>query len=398
MIDIDCHERGSLAGAMAFAQHLADTFFPRLYFEASTNGKGVHGYALLTKEAHEVELANRLLLDLGKALDEYLMLHPFDVEMAEIKGLSPVITISNRRLTNYKAGTLAKLPRAKERFDELKATTSLSLMELSDLIERIKQCSVVVSPVLETTIKSKEKRAVCGSVSGTHIDISLLPKYVKFAQTILGVTNEQEQKKEKVREQRRLHSTHGAWETNAFFITANTSRSAGKNEGSRQGILRTTGRSVVTAEDLGILLMELGFFSHNMNLDGSLPTARFKALWEAMREKGDIDRGWDYKRFAAMRNYLSSLGWLQWEDERYSPGAGGQKGQAAKWRATDALLSMLAAVEEKEKKDTSLAGTTSINLSELNQRMTFLRPIQVVNLRKRMNCDLILNEMFRTAV
>ena len=169
MFDIDCHERGSLAGAMAFAQHLADTFFPGLYFEASTNGKGVHGYALLTKQAHEVELANRLLLDLGKALDEYLMLHPFDVELAEIKGLSPVITITNRRLTNYKAGTLAKLPRAKGRFDELKATTSLSLVELSSLIERIKQCSRGVNPVIKTTVEKKKKRAVCGSVSGTHI-------------------------------------------------------------------------------------------------------------------------------------------------------------------------------------------------------------------------------------
>ena len=197
MIDIDCHERGSLAGAMAFAQHLADTFFPGLYFEASTNGKGVHGYALLTKQAHEVELANRLLLDLGKALDEYLMLHPFDVEMAEIKGLSPVITITNRRLTNYKAGTLAKLPRAKERFEELKATTSLSLMELSDLIEKIKQCSVVVSPVSETISEKKDQASSCGSVSGTHIDISLLPKYVKFAQTILGVTNEQKKQEKR---------------------------------------------------------------------------------------------------------------------------------------------------------------------------------------------------------
>ncbi len=95
------------------------------------------------------KLANRLLLDLGKALDEYLMLHPFDVEMAEIKGLSPVITITNHRLTNYKAGTLAKLPRAKQRFEELKATTSLSLMELSELVERIKEQSAAVVPVFE---------------------------------------------------------------------------------------------------------------------------------------------------------------------------------------------------------------------------------------------------------
>ena len=154
----------------------------------------MHGYALLKKEGHEVELANRLLLDLGKALDEYLMLHPFDVELAEIKGLSPVITITNRRLTNYKAGTLAKLPRAKERFEELKATTSLSLMELSELIEKIKNSSIAVSPVSETISENKPKRAACGSVRGTHIDAGLLPKYVKFAQTILGKTHEEKEK------------------------------------------------------------------------------------------------------------------------------------------------------------------------------------------------------------
>ncbi len=103
--------------------------------------------------------------------------------------------------------------------------------------------------------------------------------------------------------------------------------------------------------------MELEFFTHNMNLDGSLPTARFKTLWEAMLEKKEIDRGWDYKRFAAMRNYLSSLNLLEWEDERYSPGLG-QKGQAAKWRASEKLLQMLQEVKKEEEIDTSLAGTT----------------------------------------
>ena len=154
----------------------------------------------------------------------------------------------------------------------------------------------------------------------------------------------------------------------------------------------------MTAEDLGVFLMELEFFSLNMNLDGSLPTARFKSLWEAMLEKEDIDRGWDYKRFAAMRNYLSSLGLLEWEDERYSPGAGGQKGQAAKWRATDELLKMLKEVKKEEEKDTSLAGTTLINISELNQQKTYLRPIQVVNIGRRRDFHPIFLDMGLLAV
>ncbi len=349
MIDIDCHQRGSLEGAMAFAQHLADTFMPGLYFEQSTNGNGVHGYALTETDFCDAEDVNVLLLELGKALDEYLILHPYDVEMVEIKGLSPVITISNRRLTNYKAGTLAKLPRAKDRFEELKATTRLSIKELSELIDKIKQQSEVASPIPLVAGK-KAVRPASGSVRGTHIDVSRLPKYVEFANELLG------------------HQP-----------------------------LRTTGRSLVTAKDLGVFFMMVEFFSRNMNQDGSLPTERFKALWEAMLEKGDIDRAWDYKRHAVMRNYISSLSWLKWEDERYSPGCGGQKGQAAKWRASNELLAMLQAVGEEEGEeegeDTSLTGTSSIDLSQLTQNKSYTKPIQVVNLTKWRDYRPILMQM-----
>ena len=46
MIDIDCHNRGTLRGAIEFAEYLAATLFPNLYFEVSTNGNGVHGYSI----------------------------------------------------------------------------------------------------------------------------------------------------------------------------------------------------------------------------------------------------------------------------------------------------------------------------------------------------------------
>jgi len=48
-IDIDCHGSGSLAGAIAFAEHLKATLFPNLYYETSTNGNGVHGYIIVIK-------------------------------------------------------------------------------------------------------------------------------------------------------------------------------------------------------------------------------------------------------------------------------------------------------------------------------------------------------------
>ncbi len=336
MIDIDCHHRGSLAGAMAFAQHLAEKFFPGLYFEVSTNGKGVHGYAILEKKNGQIELVNSLLLKLGHALDEYLMLHPFHVEMVEIKGLSPVVTSHNGRFTGYKSGTLAKFPRAKDRFEELKATTRLSVDDLIDLADRIKgECCSAEIPTVVVEEK-KAKRIAAGSIRGTHIDASVLPKYVAFAEELLG------------------HQP-----------------------------LRTSGRSVVTAEDLGIFFILLKFFSLNMNSDGSLPTARFRALWDAMFKKGDIDRAFDFKRFAVMRNYLSSMGLLDWQDERYVYSGGNQKGQAAKWRASEELLQALLQLEEKKKeRDTSLTGTTPIDFTQLTQQKLYPKPIQVVSTRK----------------
>ncbi|AGA30153.1 hypothetical protein Sinac_6044 [Singulisphaera acidiphila DSM 18658] len=39
----------SLNAALAFAKHLRDRFFPDLYFEPSTGGKGVHGYVIIDK-------------------------------------------------------------------------------------------------------------------------------------------------------------------------------------------------------------------------------------------------------------------------------------------------------------------------------------------------------------
>ena len=57
-----------------------------------------------------------------------------------------------------------------------------------------------------------------------------------------------------------------------------------------------------------------------MNEDGSLPWKRFKGLWDALFKAADIDRAFDPKRFAALRNYLSSLGLLDWKNSTYHLG------------------------------------------------------------------------------
>jgi hypothetical protein len=61
LIDIDCHKSGTLTGALAFAQHLADHYFPGLYFEPSTNGNGAHGYLIVEKPGWSERDYNKLL-------------------------------------------------------------------------------------------------------------------------------------------------------------------------------------------------------------------------------------------------------------------------------------------------------------------------------------------------
>ena len=81
--------------------------------------------------------------------------------------------------------------------------------------------------------------------------------------------------------------------------------------------LKTTGRTVVTAEDVAIFLACLKFFTGRMNADGTLPVRRFEGLWSALYEAGDVGRAFDCHRFKAIRDYLSGLGLLDWEDRTF---------------------------------------------------------------------------------
>ena len=81
--------------------------------------------------------------------------------------------------------------------------------------------------------------------------------------------------------------------------------------------LETNGRTVVTIEDVAIFLMLVKFFTNNMNKDGSLPVNRWRNLWNALFEAGDLNRAFCPQRFKAIRDYFSSLGLLDWADEKY---------------------------------------------------------------------------------
>jgi hypothetical protein len=107
--------------------------------------------------------------------------------------------------------------------------------------------------------------------------------------------------------------------------------------------LRTSGREVATAEDLAILILVLEACTRRMNADGSMPTARIRRNWDALCELGEVDRPFNPKRHACLRDFLSREGLLDWEDESYlpSPMSVTGEGKAARWRAGDRLLAMI---------------------------------------------------------
>ncbi|MHB0958245.1 MAG: hypothetical protein ACYC0X_12265 [Pirellulaceae bacterium] len=299
LIDIDCKKTGTLDGAMAFAEFLKNEHFPNLYIEVSTHGNGAHGFFVLEKCDFGAEPINDLLLRrLQSWLRQILKERDFDVENVEIKGTLPVVVWGDqyREVTNYRSGTLAKLPRlgTPDKENALRKTTKLTVYDLMRL------------PIVEKEKKARVAKAgpqIVGSICGKAISDEELKTlggpYREVGETLLEAHK-----------------------------------------------LETAGRTVVRVEDIAIFLLLLKFFTNNMNGDGSLPVERFKKMWQALYEAGDVDRAFCPQRFKVIRDYLSSLGLLDWQDETYCLGwyehtGEYHKGKACKWRAGEQLMAML---------------------------------------------------------
>ena len=97
----------------------------------------------------------------------------------------------------------------------------------------------------------------------------------------------------------------------------------------------------VTAEDVAVFLVLLEFFTEHPNPDGSMPYKRFAGLWQKLYDDGEVNRQFDNKRFAWIRNRVSSQGGIAWEDVTYCPGVGDEKGKATKWKASEELLALM---------------------------------------------------------
>ncbi len=363
MVDIDCHNRGTHEGALECASFLTKHYFPGMYFETSRGGVGINGYVIIDKQALSNQSYNKLTKELEKRLKEVAAKEGFDISDIEIKGSCPIIAWNNHA-PNYKAGTLARLPRNIVAFHQ-QGTTTLTARELIDL---------VATPVPDYIPQPKIKK-ISGSKGGQCIDPAEIPKYDAFAETLLqGFYNYEEQKQicgcgTGAEEQGiRLSvcgnnendgatwnhrigldgqcNNDGIWQANTFTLAPIVAPICRKNG---KGGYVVSNQTAVIARDISIYLAIGAFFKKHPNPDGSSPTARWKALWDSLYQAGDIDRAWDNKRFAFIRNLLTNCGLIEWIDASYS------LGRACKWAFTEELMDILSELTE----ETTVSSNTS---------------------------------------
>jgi hypothetical protein len=302
MIDIDVLKSKKLAspeGARTFAAHLR-TKFPNLYVEASTGGKGQHAYLLVRKRGHSAEEVKAALKHLERWLRQQA--RGFDIEVVEVKGTPPVVKYRDRHgrvldslpnlavrpsIESITYGSFAKLPREVGRFAEWAGTTTLTLAELLAL------------PLAEESAEPEGQKKAAkppGSISGKNIsqdELDLMP----------------------------------TWER--LFRRA------------RKGKPLFGDRWAVTETDFAQAVVLLRFFTGNRNPDGSLPQRRVQELWAALCEAGDFTRPWNHHRWKTIRDWMSEMGWIHWQDNRYQVGTGRGDGRACKWALHEDLMMRL---------------------------------------------------------
>ncbi len=129
MIDIDAHKVGDLKNAMRFAEHLRDNFLPNCYIEVSTNGNGAHIFVIVDKTDWEDGQYNAVLKEFDHWLKGVFAETGIELDGVEIKGSCALVSWKDGMPT-HTTGTLAKLPREWERFDELRASPKYTAHQL----------------------------------------------------------------------------------------------------------------------------------------------------------------------------------------------------------------------------------------------------------------------------
>lgn len=317
MGDVDCHDKGTAEGAIAFCKYLAETILPRLYFEPSTNGNGAHFYidiqniGLKLTRGDISRLANRL----AKKFNE--LSKGFDVQMVEIKGHPPEVKqrqfqrvehgyqVVPAEVLTY--GQFAKLPRLSsfDNFDQFKNRPVLTPEEIEserfdgEIAADVEDCSDV--------------RASEGSCMWvTQDDQRMLDNLTAWCKS------------------QELHN------------------------------LKTSGRHIVEARDFAVAMLVVKKLSDILKNDDPMRTMRLWGVWNSIYSAGVVDRAFDPKRWKVIRNTLSERGLLDWHDSSYVVPMEGE-GRAMNWRLGQELLDVMSEMAHcKDLEEATLLGTQEV--------------------------------------
>ncbi len=303
MIDIDAHKVGDVKDAMRFADHLRKHFLPDCYVETSTNGNGAHVFLVVDKTDWEDPDYNAVLMELDHWLKGVLAETGIVLDGVEIKGTCATVSWTGG-VPKHTAGTLAKLPRDWEPFDELRASPVYTAHQLLAMPKQHRVKAKEAAPKVQ-----KMRRA--GSLPCTGIDPERLDRWIEVAKRLLP-------------------------------SDVHVGRSLNN-------------RLVVAGEDVGIACALLEFVGKRMNEDGTLPWARTKGLWDCLYERGVVIRSFNAKRFAWIRRFLNGAGLVEMQDPTYVIGE-----RAAKWSPSARFWSLASSLDKEGEEEQYFTETTLV--------------------------------------
>ncbi len=356
-IDIDCHVRGTLEEAERFARFLARTFFPDAPWEPSTYGRGVHLYFILDKTLGHVgncsgEQINVRLHRLELRLQE--IAHQFDVEGIEVRGWCPEIHFHDGKASNISYGEkcFAKVPRSKCLIEKL---TTVTIDDLDQLTAGVRdpEDEYVVSPLTNLSplppILGGDKPVAEAFYVDPFFRQFTLDNDDPIVDTCLPVA-----------ELRDLYAGYPDAGTPTLRAYVHEGSLSGwyKKERAKidemfvsvarrllQGVprLRTKDGKAVTEEDMAISLYILYVIGNDMNKDGQLPTERVRRFWLYLKKVGITERLWDESgsRWKLIRDCLTMLRLLDWQDRTYWFVPNQHCGQACKWCPNERFYEMV---------------------------------------------------------
>ncbi|QDU81582.1 hypothetical protein Pla110_33240 [Polystyrenella longa] len=114
--------------------------------------------------------------------------------------------------------------------------------------------------------------------------------------------------------------------------------------------MKTTSSANVVLEDWKCFLKILKFYYENPNKDESCPVAGIEWIWNWMFDNDYVSRKYNRNRVAVMTKELSRRSFINWIDENYVWHCGTEQGQAAKWKITDEVYSMILNDEQRDEK------------------------------------------------